>query len=122
MHKVDSVAYEPTITSERVWRIIVQVDARDSQFCGSNIHATAALTLQYVRMGPNASIFNAGYVDMTPIDGAIDIVQQGGVESGNAIIEVVCGYFLATLSPIRTFQLLYVPDESDTSGYNLNHN
>ena len=25
------------------------------------------------------------------------------VESGNAIVEVVCGYFLATLSPIRTF-------------------
>ena len=73
-YKVDSVAYEPTISSERVWRIIVQVDAIDSWFFGSNICATAALTLQYVRMGPNASIFNAGYVDMTPIDGAIDTV------------------------------------------------
>ena len=74
VNKVDSPAYEPTTLSERVWRIIVQVDARDSLFCGSNTVATAALTHQYARMGPNASIFSGGSVGMAPIDGAIDIV------------------------------------------------
>ena len=74
VNEVDSPAYEPTTLSERVWRIIVLVDARDIEFCGSNIGATAALTLQYACMGTNASIFSGGSVGMAPIDGAIDIV------------------------------------------------
>ena len=54
-------------------------------------------------MGHNRSISSANDVDIPPIDGAIDIVYYDGVESGNAIVEVVCGYFLAILSPIRMF-------------------
>jgi len=55
-------------------------------------------------MGHNRSISNANDIDIPPIDGAIDIVYYDGVESEMPIIvEVVCGYFLAILSPIRTF-------------------
>ena len=61
------------------------------------------MTYPYDCMGYNRSISNANDVDIPPIDGAIDIVYYDGVESGNAIVEVVCGYFLAILSPIRMF-------------------
>ena len=71
-------------------------------------------------MGHNRSILNANDVDIQCIDGAIDIVYYDGVESGNLIFEVVCGYFLAILQPIRTFspkllQLLPTPSCLDRS-------
>ena len=66
------------------------------------------MTYPYDCMGHNSSISSANDVDIPPIDGAMDIVltYYDGVESGNAKSRVVCGYFLAILSPIRTFSFL----------------
>ena len=85
MYKDDRAAYDPIIPSERVWRIIVPIDARDIEFCGSNIGAVAALTLHYACMGTNASIFSGGSVEMMAIGMLSTSCYYCG---GNAIVEL----------------------------------
>ena len=103
MWKDDRAAYEPIIPSERVWRIIVLIDASDIEFCGSNIGAVAALTLQYACMGTNASIFNGGGVDMTANDMQSTSCTTAAEMPSSKWFVAVCGYFLAILSPMTTF-------------------